>query len=96
MLKRVRTYFDKKRESQKFLRLLRKWCSLRFKNVHLVKEGGIKVFEIIKKRINYDEVAMFFDEDDCLQIIWARGKEWNDEEIEKDVQRLIEIEKQRE
>lgn len=61
----------------------------------MIREGNVEKFEKTKKEMDYDEVIMFFDKDDNLQTIWARGKEWSQEEIEKDVQRLVEIEKQR-
>ena len=95
MFNKIKRYLKNKKESRDFGDLLRKWCKLRFENIHMIKEGDVKEFEKTKKEINYNEVIFFFDKKDNLQTIWARGKEWSQEEVEKDVQRLIEIEKQR-
>ncbi|PIP25083.1 MAG: hypothetical protein COX34_00520 [Candidatus Nealsonbacteria bacterium CG23_combo_of_CG06-09_8_20_14_all_36_12] len=95
MFNKIKRYLKKKKESRDFGNLLGKWCKLRFKNIHIIKEGDVEEFEKTKKEINYDEVIFFFDKNDNLQTILARGKEWSQEEIKKDVQRLVEIEKQR-
>jgi len=95
MFNKIKRYLKNKKESRDFGDLLGKWCKLRFENIHMIKEGDVKEFEKTKKEINYNEVIFFFDKKDNLQTIWARGKEWSQEEVEKDVQRLIEIEKQR-